>query len=101
MLPPRGELGAEGPDQSNHCEEKGRRVRLMRVCVRFETAGCQVKLLRGDAECRVRWRFPRGQSADPLVVRWKRAVNPLQNLLSENHSIRYDRMQCRANASSL
>ena len=73
----------------------------MRVCVRFETAGCQVKLLRGDAECRVRWRFPRGQSADPLVVRWKRAVNPLQNLLSENHSIRYDRMQCRANASSL
>jgi ActR/RegA family two-component response regulator len=45
MLPPRGELGAEGPVQSNHCERTGRRVRLMRVRVRLEAAGCQVKLL--------------------------------------------------------
>ena len=39
--------------------------------------------------------------ADPLALRWKRAVNPLQNPLSENLSVRNDRMQGRANASSL
>ena len=50
MMPPlMCGLGVDGPVQSNHCERTRRRVRLMRVCVRFETAVVKPN----DAESRV------------------------------------------------
>jgi len=36
---PRGELGAEGPDQSNHCETTGKRVTAERNKSTPKTAG--------------------------------------------------------------
>src|SRR5438552_15050915 len=39
----------------------------MRVCVRFETAGCQVELSRGDAECRVRRYF---RAVNQPILSW-------------------------------
>jgi len=46
ILPPLLKLlGVEGPVQSNHCEEKGRRVRLKRDKSMLKAAGVKSKLL--------------------------------------------------------